>query len=241
VHALLALGASGCVLLVNPPSYGPHCAFKGASTPCGKCLATSCIEEVDACCLDGSCGGVITDVESCATKSDAHCAALQSATDAGGAHAALSACVVSHCKDVCTASLTDCMPAALGDVNACSCFSDNTPNATPCTSVGHPTLRCCAPTGWPAKALECDCLAVICVPIGGGCMCELSTMDYEHRATECPGGPGIHCCVDQTKASCTCSSNTCLATDTVVSKCDITPLECGSGTHQVDSCSLRGP
>src|ERR1022692_1552595 len=108
IGAMLALGASGCILLVDPPQYKTHCSFAAAKTPCGECLTANCITELDPCCQDDTCGGVIADVESCATKHDAHCVPLQSPTDESGAHAALSICVATHCKDVCAESLTDC-------------------------------------------------------------------------------------------------------------------------------------
>jgi hypothetical protein len=240
-YGFLVVAASGCVLFVNPKDYGAHCSFQGAKTPCGSCLTANCITEVDACCLGDTCGSVITDVEDCATRSDEHCKALQSLTDEGGVHRDLSACVMSHCQDACAASDTRCMPAYSYSVNACSCRSDETPNGTPCTSDGKKTLRCCAPDGWPGPTLECDCLSIICVPLGDECLCELSPMDNQDRATECPGGNGIHCCAAQGGVSCNCSPAPCLPTDNEVGSCGIAQLKCDTGEHQVDACSERSP
>jgi hypothetical protein len=79
------------------------------------------------------------------------------------------------------------------------------------------------------------------VGIAGECMCELNSMDDQQRATECRGGPGLHCCADQSGSCCSCSSSVCLPSDTEVSNCKIDQLKCGNGTHQVEACSVQHP
>src|SRR5262245_9663687 len=106
-HASVSLLAvsSACVLVVPSRGvYSGHCGFSGIDTPCGKCLAASCSKQLDACCSDDACGGVIKDVESCCAGSADTCATLQNGSDANGAHRELSACVESQCKGACAAS-----------------------------------------------------------------------------------------------------------------------------------------
>lgn len=237
--AALAASAAACVLVVpsGEPS-GPHCAFAGADTPCGRCLREQCIAAVDPCCKDDSCGGAIADVEACAARGDESCARLASLWDKTGAERDLSACVAGPCGDVCRATsgggLTRCRPAYVTSKDACTCEVSDAPNATACTSVGHPALRCCAPEGWPGPALACDCLAVICLPLNDGCTCQLSTMDDRGRPTECDGE---HCCVDATGFSCSCGSRACAPNETEVPSCGIDQLGCAAGRHEVASCS----
>ncbi len=239
ILAILAVSASACILVV--PSVepgGPHCAFAGSETACGACIRTSCADQVDPCCKDDACGGVIADVEACAARRDESCARVQSLSDRDGAHRALSSCVATHCAEACAPpakNVTRCKPAYVTSKNACTCDVDGPPNEIACTTAGHPMLRCCAPDGWPGPALACDCLAIICVPIGDGCLCQLSAMDDRGRPTECRG---THCCADPGGASCQCGSEPCLAKDVEVAACNLDALRCGNGRKQVDACSL---
>jgi hypothetical protein len=78
---------SACILVVpSARPGGPHCKFAGIESPCGQCVAESCIEAVDSCCVDDACGGVIADLESCSTQRTQSCATLTNADDAYGAH-----------------------------------------------------------------------------------------------------------------------------------------------------------
>lgn len=244
--SLLALSAlvSGCVLIVPSARLGgPHCGFAGKDTSCGTCVAAKCTEEVDACCADESCGGIIEDLERCSTQQSASCDRLVNASEGDGVHRELSACVAKQCRDVCASaspsSLTQCKPAYVSSVDACTCKQSAQPNGIPCTSAGHPNLRCCAPTGWPGPALECSCLTIICVPIGGGCQCQLTDKDDQGRDTRCKAG--AHCCANASTATCSCSDKACLPQDTEVTECNIDQLGCSNGEHQVESCSTPKP
>jgi len=241
VAALVAVGAPGCVLVLPMASVGgAHCGFAGKSTSCGACVAEKCTAAVDACCFDDACGDIIKDLETCSTQQGPSCDRLGSASDSDGVHRDLSTCVAKECRAACMGSapsnLTECKPAYVTSVNACSCQITAAPNGNGCTSVAHPTLRCCAPTGWPGPALRCDCRAIICLPIAGGCQCQLTDKDDQGRDTECRGGK--HCCADASTASCACGDQACLPQDTEVPSCTIEQLGCGRGEQQVESCSV---
>lgn len=235
-----ALG-SACILVVpDVDGGGAHCAFAGSETACGTCIRERCADRVDPCCSEDACGGVVADVEACATRGDDACARLQSASDRNGAHRELSSCVTSHCADACAPpakNVTRCKPAYVTSKNACTCDVDGPANDVGCTTAGHPMLRCCAPAGWPGPALACDCLAIICVPIGDGCLCQLSAMDDRGRPTECRG---THCCVDPDGASCRCGNDACVANTTEVAACNVEALRCGNGRREVDACTVVG-
>jgi hypothetical protein len=244
ISALVLVTFPACVLIVPTSSPGgPHCGFAGRDTSCGTCVAAKCIEAVDACCADESCGGIIKDLESCSALQGSSCDRLGNASDSDGVHRELSACVAKQCHEVCASAtpsnLTQCKPAYITSVDACSCELSTTPNSDVCTSVGHPNLRCCAPTGWPGPALRCNCQAIICLPIAGGCQCQLTDKDDQGRQTECKGGK--HCCSNPMTVTCSCGDQACLPQDTEVPSCTIDQLACKSGEHQVESCSAPKP
>ena len=244
VPILLLAITSGCVLLVPSAKLGgPHCGFAGKDTSCGTCVAANCIDAVDACCAEESCGGIIKDLESCSVDNGASCERLGNAAEGDGIHRELSSCVVKKCRDVCasvsSSSVTQCKPAYVSSVDACSCLTSSPSNSVACTSVGHPNLRCCAPSGWPGPALQCNCRAIICLPIGGGCLCELTDKDDQGRTTECKGGK--HCCANSATVSCSCSDQACAPQETEVASCAIDQLGCPAGEHEVASCSGPRP
>jgi hypothetical protein len=136
-------------------------------------------------------------------------------------------------------SLTQCKPAYVTSVDACTCTSSSPANGVACTSVAHPNLRCCAPSGWPGPALQCSCLTVICVAILGGCQCQLTDKDDQGRDTHCKAG--THCCANAGTASCACADRQCLPQETEVTECTIDALGCSGGEKQVESCSTPRP
>lgn len=237
---------SACIFVVPSSDVGGvHCAFSGAESDCGRCLAQRCGAEVDACCLDDSCGGVISDVETCATKTDESCVRVASASDRGGAHSQLSKCVATGCATACqfdpdalggpSNNLTRCKRSYVTSVEACECEIGPTPNDFPCTEIGHPNLLCCAPDDWPTTVRTCDCLRIICVPITTGCHCQLSAIDDQDRATECTGDI---CCKDPMYGSCDCGPAPCAPGQEKVSSCTLAALSCGSGLHRITACSV---
>lgn len=240
--ALLATASLvGCIAVVPSASPGgPHCHFAGSETPCGACIRANCIDSVDPCCFEDTCGGIITDIEACATSGKS-CDRIEDAAASGGVHRAASQCISRACRDACAgapANLTSCKPAYATSVEACSCEPSATADAVTCTDVGHPRLRCCAPAGWPGPALRCDCLSIICVPIADGCQCELTGIDDKGRAAECNGA---HCCANTSTTTCSCSPRACLPQETEVPTCTIDQLGCGSGNTRVDTCSVPKP
>ena len=239
--AIVGVLVSGCVLIVPSAKLGgDHCGFAGRDTSCGTCVAAKCTAAVDACCEDASCGGIIKDLESCSREQGATCDRLGNPADADGVHRDLSACVIKECREVCAASAspssdTQCKPAYVSSVDACTCKRSTQPNSVACTSIAHPNLRCCAPSGWPGPALECSCLTIICTAIAGGCQCELTALDDQGRDTECKGGK--FCCANASTATCSCGDKACLPQEEIVPSCNIDRLGCHNGEHRVDSCS----
>jgi hypothetical protein len=247
----LAAVASACVLAVDfAKPGGSHCRFTGVDSECGRCLTDRCSAVVDACCFDDACGGVITDVEVCATSSGVNCTHLADPGDRGGVHADLSACFVKECASACgfdadaappgpAHELTHCRPSYVTSIETCECeIGQTAANDTECTEVGHPALRCCAPDGWPGPVRTCECKKVICTGAGDGCLCELGAMDDQMRATECTGAT---CCYDPMLNSCSCGTVPCSPEETKVASCSIAVLGCPPALHHVDTCTVPKP
>lgn len=240
----LAFSLTACALFV--PTALPdesRCNFAGITNTCGQCAAKRCGQAVDACCLDQSCGGLIVDLEGCATQGREGCTTLSSAaTEGDPSRRALGACVARECADACFTSSVDnatrCAPAYVTSVEACTCELSDTPNDKPCTEVGHPRLRCCAAAAWPGPALSCECLAVICTPVDDGCLCQLSAMDDNARPAECEGDT---CCFDPRLNECRCGSAACLPTETRVAACTVDQLGCSGSRRRVETCTVGKP
>jgi hypothetical protein len=239
---LLGSLASACILAVSLENGGgAHCRFAGIETDCGRCVADHCAAAVDACCFGDACGGVIDDLDTCATSSNDACVRVADPADRGGLHGELSTCVAKSCATACrlpppTAhNLTRCQRAYVTSIEACSCEIGPTPNDTPCTESGHPDLRCCAPSDWPGPVRSCECRKIICVAAGAGCLCQLSPMDDNNRATTCTGEI---CCYDPNVNSCSCGTVPCVPSEQQVPSCTIAQLGCDQGGHRVDACSV---
>lgn len=229
---------SACILVVpSAEPGGPRCRFAGIESTCGQCLADRCAAAVDACCLDDACGGVIADVESCAAGTAEACTRLADPNDRGGVHAELSTCVASQCSAPCgfARNVTRCKRPYATSIDTCECEIGPEPNDVECTEVGHPNLRCCAPDGWPAPVRTCECLEILCVATGGGCLCQLTPMDDRDRSTECNG---TTCCYDPMLNSCSCGASPCRPDETQVPTCTIDQIACRPGLHRVESCTI---
>lgn len=239
---VLGAAASACILAVSlPDAGGPHCGFAGGDTACGRCLKERCSAAVDGCCFEDQCGGVVSDLEGCTTLAGDACGRLVDPNDRGGAHRELSECVAKECTTACgiasKKNVTRCERAYVTSVEACRCEigDDKLPNDTACTEIGHPRLRCCAPDGWPGPVRACECLRIICVAAGAGCLCQLTATDDQNRPTECTGAI---CCADPAESSCNCGTVPCANGEKQVAKCTIDALECGPGKRRVESCSV---
>ncbi|MBS2011606.1 MAG: hypothetical protein JST00_01735 [Deltaproteobacteria bacterium] len=239
VVALAAL-SSACILAVSlPETGGAHCRFAGVESACGKCLAERCAAPVDACCFEDACGGVVLDVEGCASGSPEACARAADPSDRGGAHVDLSTCLARDCSDACAIPAkiytTRCERAYVTSIEACRCELGARANDTACTEVGHPRLRCCAGEGWPGAVAGCECLRLICVAAAGGCICQLTANDENDRPSECSGEV---CCTDPKTGSCACGGAACRPGETRVGKCAMDAIGCGVGKRRVEACSV---
>lgn len=245
VAAAMGALASACILAVpfSEPG-GAHCRFAGFESECGRCVADRCTAAVDGCCFDDTCGGVISDLETCATTPSEACSRVSDPSDRGGLHADLSTCIAKECTASCRLPLppslrniTRCQRAYVTSVEACECEIGPTANDTECTEVGHPGLRCCAPDNWPGPVRSCECRKIICVAAGAGCLCQLSPIDDNNRATECTGEK---CCYDPMSNRCSCGSAPCTGPEKPVPSCTIAQLGCDQG-HRVEACSVPKP
>jgi hypothetical protein len=239
----LAALASACIVTVPfADAGGAHCRFAGSESDCGRCVADHCAAAVDACCFDDACGGVISDLDTCATTTNDACVRVADPADRGGLHGELSTCVAKDCAAACrlppppaVRNVTRCQRAYVTSIAACECEIGPTANDTDCTEVGHPGLRCCAPEGWPGPVRSCECRQIICIAAGAGCLCQLSPMDDNNRATTCSGET---CCYDPKTNDCSCGTIPCANSEQKVPTCTIAQLGCGQGTHHVEACSV---
>jgi hypothetical protein len=208
---------------------------------CGRCVQRRCQKEVDACCGDGACGGLLAEVESCAAMNDAHCTSVQmAATSSEGARRDLAACVAARCRGACETALpsssTSCVETTFGVGHACTCKpeSDAPKNSYRCDPTTFPETRCCSSPGWPSPGNSCTCYAVSCGTFGDGCMCFLADAYDPSGTTRCTGPI---CC--RTDHNCVCGSRSCEADAIRVASCsvDTTPCEPGS-VPRPEGCSL---
>lgn len=238
----VALGAVSCIAFVDAEERGPHCAFRGRETDCGTCIQKRCESEVDSCCLEGDCGGLVLDVEACAAKSDARCDVFRAETSSADLpRRRLAACVMERCRGVCEkappSSSTTCTETKFGFGTACACRpagEDSPANGYQCNATVFPNTRCCAPAGWPQAGNTCSCLAVSCSSLGNGCSCFL-TDGYDPQALRTCEGPV--CC--QTDRNCYCGTSACRTSETQVASCSVETTPCDARTTaQPSGCSL---
>lgn len=236
VASALASSLLGCVLLVSPGTYGEHCRFDGASTPCGQCIRTRCEADVDGCCREGSCDSTLTALETCAAGDVAKCDAVASLrSSAEAAKSGLGRCLDERCRSECSApsarSKTKCSFPSFGQGQTCSCTLSATPNDVTCGEDALPKAICCAPEGWPADGLRCACKAPSCGATNDGCRCLLE--DAPSEGETCSAKT---CCARNDV--CACSSLACLAGERSVPSCGRAELGCGPGLVRVKSCAV---
>lgn len=236
VASALASSLLGCVLLVSPGTYGEHCRFDGASTPCGQCIVTRCEADVDGCCREGSCDSTLTALENCAAGDVAKCDAVASLrSSAEAAKSGLGRCLDERCRSECSApsarSKTKCSFPSFGQGQTCSCTLSATPNDVTCGEDALPKAICCAPEGWPADGLRCACKAPSCGATNDGCRCLLE--DAPSEGETCSAKT---CCARNDV--CACSSLACLAGERSVPSCGRAELGCGPGLVRVKSCAV---
>ncbi len=233
---LLGALVGSCILFVSPPTGGDTCQFAGVLSSCGACVRDQCQPQVNACCGDNGCAGALHDLETCATSQDRSCTALQSGEAGNATGAALSACVSAQCRGECQPFAgtpeTACTEPNFGQGTVCGCQLSTQPNDFACSATVYPSTLCCAPAGWPAAGLECDCQVLGCTPTADGCFCALVSYTPTGQSCMAPS-----CCVD--RDTCTCGAAPCTSFETKVPSCDVTRVHCKDGQVEVASCALR--
>src|SRR5579859_2075552 len=211
VLVLALTGLAGCIFAVDHASYGDHCALKGGDTDCGRCLAERCQSQIDPCCLDSACGGLVDAVEGCAQSQDGRCDDVRASVNAAGAQGRLASCLAQLCGGPCAnapaTSSTSCGETQFGYGAACTCKPASAAlpaNRFQCSAADVPGTRCCQPGSWPSPGTACTCFAVSCSPTSDGCSCFLSDSFDPSATTDCEG---TVCC--QGAQSCRCGSTAC--------------------------------
>lgn len=242
-RAFVAVGLLSCVFVTKSSDIGAHCAFSGRDSDCGKCLVARCQSEIDACCADSACGGVIGLVEACATNLDEACDAARSVANESRRQS-LASCLKERCGGACAnapkSSSTVCADTKFGFGAACSCTAATAlggpANRFQCSPEAVPNTRCCAPPSWPSAGNACSCLTITCAPTSDGCNCFL-TASYDPNAQSQRVCEGQYCC--RGPQGCRCSAQPCTRSDeTKVDRCDLTTLACPVGSQDVAQCSL---
>jgi hypothetical protein len=110
--ALFALGATGCIALVQPFDVGDHCTIVG-ETACAACVRTKCQTQVDTCCGATYCGlgvdgflsagksDVLEAVDRCGAGDKAACASKLASKRSGKEEESVRACVTTSCNAEC--------------------------------------------------------------------------------------------------------------------------------------------
>jgi hypothetical protein len=232
----LTLGLAGCILLVSPSSYGPACHFSGMGTACGSCIASQCQAEVNTCCGDTDCSGTLDALDQCASGDGGACTTIESQTASKNVSSAgLAACIERSCSSLCethsSTSKTNCTVPEFGGGHACQCELSTQSNDTVCSSAAFPDTLCCAPDGWPAPGLQCNCEQLSCGPTSDGCDCFLSaSQSCTHVCS------ATLCC--QYQDTCSCGSEACLTQEKQVPSCTLSVIGCPAGNKPVQSCSI---
>jgi hypothetical protein len=243
VSLVAVVAGLSCVLVVPSRRIADHCELLGAATECGACLTARCQSEVDACCGDPTCEATdLRTIEQCAATGGPACSVLSDASRNPRA-ATATRCAATQCAGYCAAKApgrtqTFCREPAGAAGAACACKVDPaSANAFACSAEVIAGTLCCAPGGWPAAGLECDCLPMRCTPTTGGCFCDRVDYTLPGATATCKG---LHCCANA-QASCECSARECGPSEREVSACSIENTVCPTERAQVASCSFSLP
>lgn len=227
---LLASFLGGCILLVTPDAGGDHCRFTGEETTCGRCARAQCQRALDHACSVAD-EETLTALDDCATNRGDRCQTLLSNTTSP-----LATCLESRCPGSCApmigTSTTRCGAVLVGDGRECSCTTAQPPTDYVCSEAAIARTICCAPRGWPAEGLACNCLPLNCSPFATGCSCTLAS--YSLIGETCMGEI---CCA--TASTCRCSAKECAPDAVRVDRCDISKVTCDTGQDRVASCTIR--
>jgi hypothetical protein len=231
----LVAAASGCILFVNDSrsSLGSTCKFQGSDTPCGQCVATQCVSQLDKCCGDSSCEQQLTWLDQCVGNSDdISCQVL------GSSAPDLVSCMYSHCgacpgSDAGTAGGSG-HPSCTTYSGYCICIMETTSGTGgTCTPQTITPGLCCASSGYPAAGTSCICETFSCNVTSYGADCSLSETP---TGTTSYADPNALCCSSGSDCSCNEQIDSCNGF-TQVGACTVDTIGCPSGTS-VTSCSF---
>ncbi len=238
----LSLAATSCVFLVDslPDGTTSSCNLSTDASVCAICIETSCKTQLDACCGDDSCRGLLIDADECAK--DEYCGSLASA-GASGKGADFVGCIQASCGASCrgigeagstgdASSCTGCdTTCTTGSTGACACAPAT--SAKPGNSVVCPTYQldnpiCCETPGWPTSG-QCECVSIYCSESNGYCQCSIGA--YVEGATNLSSCSANQlddiCCFDTASGNCTCGSGfDCSNSEVQVSECSASTMTC---------------
>jgi hypothetical protein len=231
------LGAlSGCILFVNDNQpYGKACKFQGSDTACGRCVATTCASQLDACCGDKSCEEQLTWLDECVSTADSiSCEVLASTAPD------LVACLEQECS-ACPGADGGAGGGGDGAVSPscstydayCICVVDGVPGGGSCTPETVSPGLCCADSSYPAADTSCTCETFSCTTTSDGADCSLS-----ETSTGLSSYSGNVCCSTGSSCYCSDSLDACDGDETQVAECTVDSVRCPSGETDVTSCSF---
>jgi hypothetical protein len=242
---LLALGIAivleACVLFVPSVDVGLTCHFDGDRTACGRCVATVCVAELGACCLDDACGSALSDLTSCTGGA---CGPLGVDERAAGAAGSLAVCVARACASACGGADAglDLDAAGVGDGGhdaAADAAGDG-------GAQGDGTTD--APATDAAKDGPSDSGPVLyCSQAADLCACRATPFDASAPGAACNpaffgGTPSqVSCCATAdwpASGKCSCVPMACEGVSTTLCTCVIAPLDAGNLTSCTGTCCL---
>lgn len=156
VPVAVVVGLSGCILFVNDDASSlgtTTCSFQGSDTACGKCVATTCSTELDACCTDSSCKGQLGWLDTCASQSDeVSCQELDTVAPA------LGVCVHDRCSACAGSDGGAVQTSCYVSTGSCECTASvGGGNGDACNQAMVAPGLCCADDGWPSTTTTCFC------------------------------------------------------------------------------------
>jgi hypothetical protein len=226
----------GCIAFVDQSPTGDQfsttCALGDSTTACGTCIASSCADQMTACCGDRGCRSVLTDVDECASQGTCVLDETNSAASA------LGTCIENSCFPTCKAyagtPTAGAQVSCQAETTSCSCDVGLDIGSDRCDVTTVPNAICCADMQWPSDYTNCNCYEVKCDAYSSGdCMCGT----FASGNVACSRAAGYpYCCSDG--SSCTCGTSPCNTSEYPVLRCDVADaITCGSGYQQVNNCS----
>jgi len=233
----------GCIALVNESTpngdqFSTTCTLLDTTSACGTCVASSCANQVTACCDDATCKTQLSQFDTCA---DAGFCTVDTSNEATSA---LATCMNSSCKDCSAEAQGDGSAPGTVDVSCgavldyCNCESAS-PGSKPfrCDNQSVPNSICCGDVNYPSSG-SCSCMPVKCEQLIGTGGCECSP--YESGdVSSCNSADGV-CCIDIDTGTCSCDPTIeqCDQFGTPVDDCAVAAnIGCESSQKAFKSCS----